>query len=722
MAIEYTTIDNLKSQVLKNCGGEELTISLNEITAQAMESEERKTLLVSDITAKQENQMFSKAFQDAASKKPFSDYIKLEMPTAPKKYTEITIKSTSKGKTLPRFIAQAFKNLELALKKKTITNSMFCFGKSIIGKRKEPASDIYHELVNEIEKKFDFSLKDNIENIAAEVSAGSPYQIEYDAIDILIKDVERQIDEQIKVKTKLETAAVSPIRIDFGQALELALKGKDRKSVHVSKNTMDKEYKMIESAFEPFSKNNNYNVVAKIEKSNSNENYPNVVVRFGANQGVITTYPANAAQILATVAAKGLYNLQIAITKKSITNSIFCFGKSIMGKRKESAATIYQQTIKRLENKYKFNVQDEIKEVSEEVSLNSSAAIEYDAIDTLINDVKRQCNSRLSKEKVITIDFSQALELALKGKDRKSIHVSQKTIDKENAMIESAFEFTKKPEYTAIATVQIVTGENKYKTITISNFEDNTVGIHIAAKGFKNLQIAITKNSITNSIFCFGKSAFFIKRRESAADIYSQFVKELQKDYNFKVGYDNIDEITNKITSKSAPAIEYDVIDILTKEVMRQFKSDTTTSVTLPFGTALEKAMKGRNKKTLLVRKKSLENEANLLNNVAAHGCTGNLFSVNLKPHKKYIIPDIKISPVANHSSSPSELVKIVYDFFKTLSEQKSILNSIYFFGKSIIGKRKESASEIYEKAILNELGEKLPKTTTETTTETTEQ
>ena len=39
-----------------------------------------------------------------------------------------------------------------------------------------------------------------------------------------------------------------------------------------------------------------------------------------------------------------------------------------------------------------------------------------------------------------------------------------------------------------------------------------------------------------------------------------------------------------------------------------------------------------------------------------------------------------------------------------------------------MIGKRKESASEIYEKARLTELGEKLPKTTTETTTETTEQ
>ena len=359
MAIEYTTIDNLKSQVLKNCGGEELTISLNEITAQAMESEERKTLLVSDITAKQENQMFSKAFQDAASKKPFSDYIKLEMPTAPKKYTEITIKSTSKGKTLPRFIAQAFKNLELALKKKTITNSMFCFGKSIIGKRKEPASDIYHELVNEIEKKFDFSLKDNIENIAAEVSAGSPYQKEYGVIYIFITDVERQIDELIKGKARFF------LRLDFGNALKLFLEDQSRKSVHVSKNTMDKEYKMIESAFEPLSKNNDYNVVVKIEKSNSNKNYPNVTISLSTNQGFPISYSKNTAQNLAIVAAKGLYNLQIAITKKSITNSIFCFGKSIIGKRKESAATIYQQTIKRLENKCKFNVQDEIKEVSE---------------------------------------------------------------------------------------------------------------------------------------------------------------------------------------------------------------------------------------------------------------------------------------------------------------------------------------------------------------------
>ena len=359
MAIEYTTIDNLKSQVLKNCGGEELTISLNEITAQAMESEERKTLLVSDITAKQENQMFSKAFQDAASKKPFSDYIKLEMPTAPKKYTEITIKSTSKGKILPRFIAQAFKNLELALKKKTITNSMFCFGKSIIGKRKEPASDIYHELVNEIEKKFDFSLKDNIENIAAEVSAGSPYQKEYGVIYIFITDVERQIDELIKGKARFF------LRLDFGNALKLFLEDQSRKSVHVSKNTMDKEYKMIESAFEPLSKNNDYNVVVKIEKSNSNKNYPNVTISLSTNQGFPIPYSKNTAQNLVIVAAKGLYNLQIAITKKSITNSIFCFGKSIIGKRKESAATIYQQTIKRLENKCKFNVQDEIKEVSE---------------------------------------------------------------------------------------------------------------------------------------------------------------------------------------------------------------------------------------------------------------------------------------------------------------------------------------------------------------------
>ena len=60
--------------------------------------------------------------------------------------------------------------------------------------------------------------------------------------------------------------------------------------------------------------------------------------------------------------------------------------------------------------------------------------------------------------------------------------------------------------------------------------------------------------------------------------------------------------------------------------------------------------------------------------------------------------------------------MKAVYGFFESLSNQKSISNSIYFFGKSIIGKRKESASEIYKKAILEKLKDKLPKTSTETT------
>ena len=701
MAIEYTSILMLRDWINTLKEDTTFTIDFANIVDEAMEAEERNKLLVPKFTTQKENEMIKKAFEDAAaSLNQSSESIGAEIKSSSSdknNYNNIDfIVNKGSEKLLPRFVAQGLKNLELALKKKTIVNSMFCFGKSLIAtkcidgnKHKEPASDFYKKMVDTIQANNGFDLKDKIYNIAAEVSAESTFfSLGYDAIEILLGNVKRQI------KNSKDNEDVKSIELNFGQALDLALKGKNRSAVNFWQGHLQHELKIINTAFEPLKEHITYG-----EKANNG--YPCVIFKGGDAEEAIKFL------------AKGLSNLRIYLEKKPFVNSIFCFGVgSIPGtaKHTESAASMYSKFIKELEKKYKFSTKDTVEQIAQEVAASKArflAGIQYDAIDILVKYVARQLSRKpeeFNGNGNIIIDFDKALDLTFKNrKIRRVAYVSQNIINKENEVIKAAFVYANKG-YSLPIKFDGQQSKTGYHTVTVP---DSIKGSHLIIDAFRKLQVDVYNKPILNSIFCFGK---LLPIGKSASDVYLKFLGKIKPE-NYSKSAEDIDDVALDVTSEKAPAIEYDAIDILTKEVMRQFKSDTTTLVTLPFGTSLEKAMKGRNRKILLVRKKSLQNEANLLN-TATQNC-GNIDGVEIKTkeHKEYIIPDITIS-----ASDNAKLVQVVYNFFTTLSEQKSILNSIYFFGKSIIGKRKEPASEIYEKAILEKLKDKLPKTTTETT------
>ena len=213
----------------------------------------------------------------------------------------------------------------------------------------------------------------------------------------MLGNVKRQI------KNSKDNEDVKSIELNFGQALDLALKGKNRSAVNFWQGHLQHELKIINTAFEPLKEHITYG-----EKANNG--YPCVIFKGGDAEEAIKFL------------AKGLSNLRIYLEKKPRENSIFCFGGSIpgTGKHTESAASMYSKFIKELEKKYKFSTKDTVEQIAQEVAASKArflAGIQYDAIDILVKDVARQLSRKpeeFNGNGNIIIDFDTALDLTFK--------------------------------------------------------------------------------------------------------------------------------------------------------------------------------------------------------------------------------------------------------------------------------------------------------------------